>query len=242
MDKREAAELKKSFERELETFRELETEGKFILERSLRDNRIPIHSLTSRVKGADSFVEKAQKLSFKDPLREMQDIVGLRVVCLFLSDLARVTKAIRDSFDVVREDDKIEGTEVTSFGYMSVHFIVRMKGSYAGPRYDQIKTSLLEIQVRTILMDAWASVSRHLSYKNELNVPRELLKDFNALSGLFYVADSHFEMFYKASIESRRRMKQLFEAGKPIRLDHQTALPPISGQGCPTEDNPQLRV
>lgn len=94
---------------------------------------------------------------------------------------------------------------------MSVHFIARMKQAYSGPRYDKIAGFLFEIQVRTIAMDAWANVSHHLDYKTDKDVPAELRKDFYALSGLFYVADRHFEMFYSQSIESRKQMKELFE-------------------------------
>ena len=61
-------------------------------------------------------------------------------------------------------------------------------------------------------MDAWANVSHHLDYKSDRDVPAELRKDFYALSGLFYVADRHFEMFHSQSKVSREQMKEVFEA------------------------------
>jgi hypothetical protein len=90
-----------------------------------------------------------------------------------------------------------------------------MKAEYSGPRYDNIANLPFEIQVRTIAMDAWANVSHHLDYKTDKDVPAELRKDFYALSGLFYVADRHFEMFYSQSNQSRREMKELFEDALP---------------------------
>ena len=51
-----------------------------------------------------------------------------------------------------------------------------------------------EIQCRTILQNAWASVSHRLAYKGEASIPEALRKDFHALAGLFYVADKHFEL------------------------------------------------
>jgi putative GTP pyrophosphokinase len=119
-------------------------------------------------------------------------------VCLFISDIRRIGKLIEEAFDVVEQDDKINGGEVTSFGYMSFHFIVKMKSSYSGPRYDDIANKPFEIQVRTIAMDAWAAASHYLDYKSEVDVPSDLRRDFYALSGLFYVADRHFEMFFDA--------------------------------------------
>jgi Region found in RelA / SpoT proteins len=95
------------------------------------------------------------------------------------------------------EDNKIEGAEVSSFGYMSLHFVVKMKDSYKGPRYMGLSAIPLEIQIRTIAMDAWATISHYLDYKREIDIPGEMKRDFHALSGLFYVADSHFEMFFR---------------------------------------------
>src|SRR5207237_2679158 len=103
----------------------------------------------------------------KDPLNEIHDTVGIRVVCLFLSDIARVGALIRERFSVLVEDNRIEGTDVSSFGYMSLHFDVTMKQEHKGPRYDSISGLPFEIQVRTIAMDAWANVSHHLDYKSD---------------------------------------------------------------------------
>lgn len=52
-------------------------------------------------------------------------------------------------------------------------------------------------------MDAWATISHYLDYKTDKDVPSDLRKDFYALSGLFYVADTHFEMFYESRIKSK---------------------------------------
>jgi hypothetical protein len=81
-----------------------------------------------------------------------------------------------------------------------------MKEEYNGPRYDKIRNISFEIQVRTIFMDAWANISHYLSYKNEADVPKNLKRDFQALSGLFYVADTHFELFFKESKRSQQNI------------------------------------
>lgn len=196
-------------------------EALYALKVALEQAAIKYHSLPSRVKSPESFLEKVKRREAReaeevqradwDPLKEVQDIVGLRVVCLFLSDVERIATVVRNTFQVLSEDNKIEGTEVSSFGYMSVHFVAVMKAEYSGPRYDNIADWPFEIQVRTIAMDAWANVSHHLDYKRDRDVPAELRKDFYALSGLFYVADRHFEMFYSQSNQSRREMKELFQ-------------------------------
>ena len=77
-------------------------------------------------------------------------------------------------------------------------------------------------------MDAWASVSHHLDYKQELDIPFETRNDFNALAGLFYVADTHFELFEKGINEARAKMQRKAEKGQfdlnqSINLDSLTS-------------------
>jgi Uncharacterized protein conserved in bacteria len=214
-------ELTEKFKSRATLFERLLEEALYALKAALEQAAIKYHSLPSRVKSPESFLEKVKRRETReseevqrgewDPLKEVQDIVGLRVVCLYLSDVERIATVVRNTFQVLSEDNKIEGTEVSSFGYMSVHFVAVMKAEYSGPRYDNIANLPFEIQVRTIAMDAWANVSHHLDYKSDKDVPAELRKDFYALSGLFYVADRHFEMFYSQSNQSRREMKELFK-------------------------------
>lgn len=218
-------ELTEKFKSQTPLFQRLLEEALYALQASLEQAGIKYHSLPSRIKNLQSFLEKVKQRETResdetqrgkwDPFREIQDIVGLRVVCLYLSDLERIANVIRNAFEVLSEDNKIEGAEVSSFGYMSVHFVAVMRAEYSGPRYDKIGKLPFEIQVRTIAMDAWANVSHHLDYKSDKDVPAELRKDFYALSGLFYVADRHFEMFYSQSNQSRREMKELFEDAAP---------------------------
>lgn len=220
--------LRRFFEGRLPIFKRLEEEAVFILKSALEKRHIKIHSITSRVKTAQSFSDKVQRKQSSKPFDEITDIVGLRIVCLFLSDIPRIGDTIRDSFTILSEDNKISDYEISSFGYLSVHFVAAIKKEYSGPRYDQILDLPFEIQVRTIAMHAWATVSHYLDYKAEMDVPKDLRRDFYALSGLFYIADTHFEMFFKLGQASREKMIKLFEKAKPkldqtINLDSLTA-------------------
>jgi putative GTP pyrophosphokinase len=222
-------EIKVEFERRERIYANLEEEAEFVLRRALRNDNIKTHSIPTRVKDLSSFLDKVKRKDSKDPFGEINDIVGLRVICLFLSDIPRVSDVIRKAFNVLSEDDKVEGSEISSFGYLSFHFIAEMRKDYKGPRYDTVAGVPFEIQVRTILMDAWANVSHYLDYKTDVDVPKALRRDFYALSGLFYVADSHFEMFFKSSKDSSRQMKELATESKPtlilqeLNLDSMTA-------------------
>lgn len=155
------------------------------LKNAIGKSMIKVHSFTARIKGFDSCVSKVIDKKIKEPFEAIKDFVGLRVVCLFLSDLDRVEKVINETFEVLDRKDKTNDSGKNVFGYMGTHFIVKLKvGKETNPMP-------FEIQVRTIAQDAWASVSHHLDYKSN-SIPKELEKDFHALSGLFYVADTHF--------------------------------------------------
>ena len=211
--------IEREFRQNAYLFQSLLTEVKHCLEDDFKNKKIKIHSLPARLKELSSILAKANSADIKNPISELTDIVGLRVICLFLSDMDTVANRIKELFDVLEFDDKLTNQEPSSFGYLSQHFICKIKDSFNGPRYDNLKTLKFEIQIRTVAMDAWANISHVLEYKNDLDIPIALKKDFNAISGLFYVADSHFEMFYKKQIESRAEIKKDIENKVNLPLD-----------------------
>jgi putative GTP pyrophosphokinase len=204
----------------LPTFARLATEVEFAL--GSVTSEIKTHSITSRVKTPESVAEKARRKELANPLAELDDLVGARVVVLFLSDLPKLESLIRETFTIHNADDKISDGDPSTFGYMSVHYVATLGAGLSGPRYDDLMGIRFEIQVRTIGMDAWANVSHYLDYKGESSVPDDLRRDFFALSGLFYVADQHFELFAQRSHESRERAEDdlaLRPSGVEVNLD-----------------------
>lgn len=208
-------------------WRRLEDEVKFTLDTAFRGASIKVHSIVSRIKSLNSIREKAVRKNLEKPIDTLEDLVGVRVVCLLRSDIARIGKIVRSLFEVISEDNKLDGAEVEVFGYQSVHFIAQLTASCSGPRYDGLHKFKFELQLRTLAMDAWASLSHYLDYKSESDVPRELRKDFFALSGLFYVADTHFEFFYGERQKSKQSAKQSVHevptTGQELNFDTLTA-------------------
>jgi putative GTP pyrophosphokinase len=212
---RSKSNLQAEFDKRIPPWEQLRNEAAFILEHELASAKIRYHSLSSRIKTFQSFAAKAERKMLTDPFAQVRDIVGLRIVCLFLSDIEKIAAVIRAKFEVLEEDNKIEGQQVSSFGYMSFHFTAQMRSSYSGPRYDGILAIPFEIQLRTIAMDAWAAASHYLDYKSDTDVPSDLRRDFYALSGLFYVADRHFEMFFKSRQTVREQIVRTLELEHP---------------------------
>lgn len=216
-------ELERRFTALAPSLRRLEEEAKFILSEELQRSGIKTHSILSRVKSLESLREKISRKNISDPFDNVEDLVGLRVVCLFRSDIKNSGQIVRDQFEVLSEDNKLDGVSVDVFGYQSVHFVSRLKHAYTGPRYQGLHDLRIEIQLRTIAMDTWATLSHYLDYKSEPDVPRELRKDFFALSGLFYIADTHFELFYearqRAGVSARQKVKSTPTTDQELNLD-----------------------
>lgn len=100
---------------------------------------------------------------------------------------------INEEFIINEKVDKMAEKEPDQFGYGAIHYIVTLGERFSGTRYDELKKFLCEIQVRTVLQDAWANIEHHLVYKQESAVPKDLQRKLNGLSGLFETADNQFQ-------------------------------------------------
>ena len=173
-------------------FKQLIEAAKFIISQEIQNQLIKIHVCDPRIKPFDSFVKKIRRKGVKEPFQEIMDVVGLRIVCLYHSDVKKIGVIVKKNFEIIEEDDKINSVDVNIFGYMSLHYKAKLKD--VSSDYKNFKDIPFEIQIRTIAQDVWATISHDLDYKNESEIPIHLKRDFHALSGLFYVADTHFEI------------------------------------------------
>ncbi|MFT4412481.1 GTP pyrophosphokinase [Fredinandcohnia humi] len=132
----------------------------------------PIEFVTGRVKPIPSILDKATKKNI--PLdkieEEMQDIAGLRMMCQFVDDIKRVVELLRkrNDFEIVEERDYI--TRKKESGYRSYHIVIR----YPVQTIDGEKKILVEIQVRTLAMNFWATIEHSLNYKYRGQFPKEI--------------------------------------------------------------------
>ena len=131
-------------------------------------------TVKQRVKTFDSFfskiLRKAKELNGKAEngaaVVLITDLLGIRVVCPFLEDTLRVEELVRRHFEVFERERKGEDLSPREFGYESTHVVVRVPGpkKIEGMLQEEV---LCEIQIRTILQDAWAEVEHELMYKAE---------------------------------------------------------------------------
>jgi ppGpp synthetase/RelA/SpoT-type nucleotidyltranferase len=163
----------------------------------LADADIEVIQVEARTKTIDSFTEKIirKRSKYQDPLTEITDIVGLRIITYYVEDVTRVGELIRSEFEIDEANsiDKATALDPDRFGYTSVHYVVtlspeRRKLGEWRP-YAKIK---VEFQVRTALQHAWAAVHHKLDYKSATEAPPELRRQLFRLSALFEMADEQF--------------------------------------------------
>ena len=186
----------REFERIRPRYKELEKLVVQYLKDALHDRDLDkqVHrGVTSRVKKIDSFRNKVIDREYTNPLDETTDLLGVRIVCLYPSVLQDIHTVIRKTFNVLRYEDKGKSAEPEVWRYSSVHYDCTLHDHSSGHNHDAVKGLVFEIQVRTILQDAWATVEHQLGYKPEQKIPDELKREFSALAGLFHVADERFQ-------------------------------------------------
>lgn len=136
-------------------------------ELSVRNQRNPIEMIKSRVKKPKSIVEKLQRrgldVTVESIVSNLDDIAGIRVICSFLDDIYQVAEMLvrQDDVRVIAIKDYIENPKPN--GYRSYHMIIEIPVFFSNEkRYMRV-----EVQIRTIAMDFWASLDHQLKYKKE---------------------------------------------------------------------------
>jgi len=159
----------------------------------LSNASLDVHLIDSRIKTFSNFIEKIQRKGYKDPFQELEDICGVRIICFYQSDMGKISQIIHSEFDVIEYSKKADTFELDKFGYLSDHFIITISKDWLkAPNYRGLNDLKAEVQVRTILMHAWANLSHELTYKKE-SLPDEDMRILYQLSALFEIADDKFD-------------------------------------------------
>jgi ppGpp synthetase/RelA/SpoT-type nucleotidyltranferase len=175
------------------------------LELFLKESDIKVLSVSYRVKDKDSFVEKIDRKNYEKPFDEIEDICGIRIICYYQSDVDKIAKIISEEFDVLENQDKEELLEADQFGYRSTHFIVKIKkGWLQAPNYRGLENLKTEIQIRTVLMHAWAEIEHKLAYKKKSHIPDKFIRKLSRISAKLEEADEQFEELRNA-VESYKQ-------------------------------------
>lgn len=152
-----------------------------------------------RVKDLSSFSSKIiSKDKYQDPISEMTDLCGARVIVHFQSQVEQICLFIKDkenfNIDEANSLDAKSRLKVSEFGYRSIHYIVTIKkDSILDVKIDEkFKGMKAEIQVRTFIEHIWADISHDRIYKTKFNIPEEWRREAARLSAILENADIMF--------------------------------------------------
>ena len=162
-------------------------------ESKVNHKRSPIETIKSRIKTPDSIAKKLEKrgipVTFEAMIANLDDIAGVRVICPYISDIYAVQEMLLKQPDIklIVEKDYIKHPKES--GYRSLHLVIETP-VYLSKTEHNIR---VEIQLRTIAMDVWASLEHQLHYKNSAKVPDSVRRELFRVAETIAITDREME-------------------------------------------------
>ena len=191
----------------------------------------PIEHITSRIKSPESIARKIRKkgleLTVENIVKYVNDVAGVRIICSFTSDIYRIASSIsnQDDVTVLRVKDYIANPKPN--GYMSYHMIVSIPIFLTN---DVIDTKV-EIQIRTIAMDFWASLEHKIYYKFEGKAPAGIKDELKECANIITFLDEKMLSIN----ESVKHYHEDFNGG--VAMSSDTPLPVVSADNTGSSAN-----
>lgn len=191
----------------------------------------PIEHITSRIKSPESIARKIRKkgleLTVENIVKYVNDVAGVRIICSFTSDIYRIASSIsnQDDVTVLRVKDYIANPKPN--GYMSYHMIVSIPIFLTN---DVIDTKV-EIQIRTIAMDFWASLEHKIYYKFEGKAPVGIKDELKECANIISFLDEKMLSIN----ESVKHYHEDFNVG--VAMSSDTPLPVVSADNTGSSAN-----
>ncbi|MEH7250625.1 GTP pyrophosphokinase family protein [Neobacillus niacini] len=170
----------------------------------------PIEHVNSRLKSPESIFKKVQRKGIDftlDSIKEnIKDIAGMRITCSFLSDIYELSRMIANQKDIriLEYKDYIKNPKPN--GYQSLHMIVEIPIFMS----DREELTLVEVQIRTIAMDFWASLEHKIYYKYNKEIPQKMLDELKSTAEMASLLDRKMENLHR----DMDKMKKEDEAGE----------------------------
>lgn len=132
----------------------------------------------------------------------ISDLIGIRIICLYEDRIASVAQLLTQFFKLIEVTNKIATIESTedSFGYKGLHMDLALPDELAAqPKYLAFTDCPFEVQIRSLIQDAWSVLDHEIKYKK--SIPIELKRRINVLSALFELADREFKEIRNATTD-----------------------------------------
>ena len=194
-----------------------------ILADAIEPRGLKVNEIQCRAKEIKSLGKKAitpseqnpEEPKYKNPMSDITDLAGVRVITFFPSTVQTVCQLIQEEFEVIEQVDHTASAEREQrLGYLSVHYLVRLGSNRKKlAEYKKFDGLTAEIQVRTVLQHAWAEIEHDIRYKSTSTIPQAISRRFMTLAGLLEIADREFEAIQKEDDSIRANARTLIEAG-----------------------------
>ncbi|MDV2887190.1 GTP pyrophosphokinase [Alkalihalophilus pseudofirmus] len=179
----------------------------------------PIEHTKSRLKSPESIVKKLRRkalpLSLINVKDHIQDIAGIRISCSFISDIYIISEMLQKQKDITVIECKDYIKKAKPNGYQSLHLILEVP-VFMSDREERVK---VEVQIRTVAMDFWASLEHKIYYKYEKAVPAHLLKELKEAADAAAELDQKMERIHQ-EIESAKSKEEADQ--QVIYVDNKT--------------------
>ena len=168
----------------------------------------PIDSIKSRIKSPRSIISKLKRRGFPITLQSMidnlNDIGGIRVICPFIEDIYTVADMLmrQDDLTLIEKKDYIANPKPN--GYRSLHLILEVP-IFLAERTQPVR---IELQIRTMAMDFWASLEHKIYYKFEGNAPDYISRDLRECSGIVSMLDAKMLQLNEAILEAKAAQEE----------------------------------
>ena len=168
----------------------------------------PIHHIQTRVKTPQSISRKLKKIgvpvSMTNAKKNLRDIAGVRVVCCYVEDIFTVARLLTEQDDVQLIEEKNYIKNPKENGYRSLHLVIDVPVYLSGAKvYIPV-----EVQIRTVAMDFWASLEHKMYYKFEGNAPDYISRDLRECSGIVSMLDAKMLQLNEASLEAKAAQEE----------------------------------
>jgi putative GTP pyrophosphokinase len=179
----------------------------------------PIEYIKERIKKPESIVKKLRRDGYESTIENMinciNDIAGIRIVCSFTSDIYRLAEMIgrQNDLTVVSIKDYIKNPKES--GYKSYHMLVTVPIFLS----DRMVETKVEIQIRTIAMDFWASLEHKIYYKFEGNAPEYISRDLRACAEMVSELDAKMLHLNEAILEAKAKQEMVEERAVEKRVE-----------------------
>lgn len=144
---------------------------------SVRYSRNPIEFIKTRIKSPESIAEKLVRkgldISIESMVNNLNDVAGIRVICSFIDDIYEIAKMLERQSDITVLEIKDYIKNPKDNGYRSYHMIIEIPVFFS----DKPMNMRVEVQIRTIAMDFWASLEHDLKYKKNLDWSTEISRE-----------------------------------------------------------------